>query len=404
MSSIHRQPGKPCWFCAYYDPEGFRRFRSAGTGNRAVASAICTAIERASRLARENKLSNEKAQSLIREIKASVAENPKHGPLVADTAEKTLRPIVEEFVRMAGGELTTFTVKLWLDTWLAGKTDASKATKIEYKRIVDLFAKFLGARADRPLSTVQPVHVEQFKAHLAGRVAPSTINKCVKVLKGAFGSAVAKRQLEFSPAEHVEFNEAAASKRRAFTLAEIKSLLTVAEGDWRTMVLLGLYSGQRLQDCASLTWREVDLLQSFISLQTQKTGREQVIPIAEPLAKHLATLAGDDPDAPLCPTLHGKPSSALSGQFYAVMVKAGLAQPRDHASTGKGRDGKRDLNRVSFHSLRHSATSLMKSAGASDSVVMDLIGHESEAVSRVYTHIADDAKRAAVNKLPDVVN
>ena len=83
MSSVHRQEGKPCWFCAYYDPEGFRRFRSAGTGNRAIASTICTAIERASQLARQGKLSNEKAQSLIRETKASIAENPKHGPLVA---------------------------------------------------------------------------------------------------------------------------------------------------------------------------------------------------------------------------------------------------------------------------------------------------------------------------------
>ncbi|MEQ2010347.1 MAG: site-specific integrase [Limisphaerales bacterium] len=404
MSSIHRQSGKPCWFCAYYDPEGFRRFRSAGTGNRAVASTICTAIERASQLARQGKLSNEKAQSLIRETKASVAENPKHGPLVAAAAEKSLRPIVEEFVRMAGGELTSFTVKLWLETWLTGKTDASKATRIEYQRIVGLFVKFLGARAERPLATVQSVHVEQFKAHLAGRVGPSTVNKAVKVLKGAFGSAVAKRQLEFSPAEHVEFNEATASQRRAFTLAEIKLLLVVAESDWRTMVLLGLYSGQRLQDCARLTWQEVDLLQSFISLRTQKTGREQVIPIAEPLAKHLATLAGDDPDAPLCPTLCGKNSSWLSNQFHKLMVKAGLAQPRDHEGTGKGRDAKRETNKVSFHSLRHSATSLLKSAGVSDSVAMDIIGHETAAVSRSYTKIADDAKRAAVNKLPDVTH
>lgn len=303
---------------------------------------------------------------------------------------------------MAGGELTSFTVKLWLETWLAGKTNASKATRIEYQRIVDLFVKFLGTRADRPLATVQPVHVEQFKAHLAGRVGASTVNKAVKVLKGAFGSAVAKRQLEFSPAEHVEFNEAAASQRRAFTLAEIKKLLAVAEGDWRTMILLALYTGQRMQDCARLTWQEVDLLQGFISLRTQKTGRAHVIPIAEPLAKHLATLAGDDPAAPLCPVLRGQPSSKLSAQFYKVMVAAKLAEPRDHEGTGKGRDAERATNKVSFHSLRHSATSLLKSAGVSDSVAMDIIGHETAAVSRSYTKIADEAKRAAVNKLPDV--
>ena len=402
MSSLHRQPGKPNWFCAYYDPEGFRRFRSSGTATRPVAGIICTAVERASQLARQGKLSNEKAQSLIRETKATVAENPKHGPLMADMAEKTLRPIVEEFVRMAGGELTSFTVKLWLETWLAGKTDASKATRIEYKRLVDLFVTFLGARAERPLANLQAVHVEQFKASLAGRVGASSVNKAVKVLKGAFGSAVAKRQLEFSPAEHVEFNEAKSSQRRAFTLEEIRALLAVAEGDWRTMILLALYTGQRMQDCARLTWREADLLQGAITLETEKTGRQQVIPIAEPLTRHLATLAGDDPDAPLCPTLRGQPSSKLSALFYKVMVKAGLAQPRDHAGKGKGRNAAREMNRTSFHSLRHSATSLLKSAGVSDSVTMDIIGHETAAVSRSYTKIADDAKRAAVNKLPDV--
>ncbi|NBV23235.1 MAG: site-specific integrase [Proteobacteria bacterium] len=402
MSSVHRSEGKPCLFCAYYDPEGYRRFRSTGTGSRALATIVCNAIDRASRLAKDGKLSPEKAQRVIRETRTTIAENSQHGPLLADAAEKTLRPIVEEFVRMAGGELTSYTVKLWLETWLAGKTDASKATLIEYRRIVDLFIKFLGTRADRPLSAVQPVQVERFKAHLAGRVGPSTVNKAVKVLKGAFGSAVDKRQLEFSPAEHVEFNATESSQRRAFTLPEIKTLLAAADDDWRTMILLGLYTGQRLQDCARLTWREVDLVQSVVSLRTQKTGREQVIPLAEPLARHLATLAGDDPDAPLCPALRGTASSRLSALFHRLMVKAGLAEARNHEGKGKGRDAARAVNTTSFHSLRHSATSLMKSAGVSDSVTMDIIGHETAAVSRSYTKIADGAKRDAVNKLPDV--
>ena len=89
-------------------------------------------------------------------------------------------------------------------------------------------------------------------------------------------------------------------------------------------------------------------------------------------------------------------------QQRAAGLVCQVAQPRDHLSKGKGRDTKRDTSKVSFHSLRHSATSLLKSAGVSDSVTMDIIGHETAAVSRSYTHIADDAKRAAVNKLPDV--
>jgi integrase len=43
---------------------------------------------------------------------------------------------------------------------------------------------------------------------------------------------------------------------------------------------------------------------------------------------------------------------------------------------------------LSFHSLRHTAVSLLKDAGVPDAVVMALVGHESTAISQRYTHAA----------------
>jgi hypothetical protein len=37
----------------------------------------------------------------------------------------------------------------------------------------------------------------------------------------------------------------------------------------------------------------------------------------------------------------------------------------------------------------------------SDAVAMDIVGHETEAVSRNYTKISETAKREAMSKLPD---
>jgi integrase len=400
MASIHRQPDKPNFFCAFYDPEGFRRFRSTGTDNAKVARTICVNIERAAILARQGKLSNEKALKLIRETCAAIGET--HGKLAADRAQEILKGAVEEFVKIAGGEFTSYTVRSWLESWLAGRTDASKATMIEYRHEVNLFLKFMGARAGRPLTTLQPKQIEDFKAHLAPRVAASTVNKAIKVLKASFNNAVAKRQLEFSPAEHVESVETEEGKRRPFTDDELASLLKSADAEWRTMILTAFYTGMRLRDCANLTWRNVELHTGTINVLTEKTSRRQVLPIAEPLARHLNTLAGDDPDAPLCPTLHGKNASWLSAQFYGVMVKAGLAAERDHQTTGRGRASKREKSPISFHSLRYNTTSALKNAGVNDSVTMDLIGHETSAVSRQYTKIDDAAKRAAIAKLPDI--
>ena len=53
--------------------------------------------------------------------------------------------------------------------------------------------------------------------------------------------------------------------------------------------------------------------------------------------------------------------------------------------------------------LRHTATSLLKNAGVSDVVARDIIGHESEAVSRNYTHIDTVTKRRAIDAMPDIL-
>jgi len=402
MASIHREDKKPNWFCHYYDPEGYRRKRSAGTKNAKIARTICQAVERAADLTRAGKLTTEKGLKLVREVSGTIGEA--HGKLAAAGAESVLTSAVEEFIRTAGGEFNSYTIRSWFTNWIDGRTDASTATVVEYRRIIELFLTHLGTRSDRVLTTLENRQIEEFKGYLKKRVAPSTVNKGVKVLKAALNDAVKKRVLEFNPAQHVESVqiESAGESRRPFTGKELAALLSKAGAEWRTMIFLAFYTGLRLRDCAKLTWRQIELHTNTLNVVTKKTERRQVLQLAEPLARHLATLAGDNPDAALCPTLHGKKASWLSSQFYAVMVKAGLVQERGHQGTGKGRAGKRESNPVSFHSLRYNCTSALKSAGVSDSIAMDIVGHETASISRNYTKIDDTAKRDAVNKLPDI--
>ena len=58
---------------------------------------------------------------------------------------------------------------------------------------------------------------------------------------------------------------------------------------------------------------------------------------------------------------------------------------------------------LSFHCLRHNTTSWLKKAGVPESVVRDIIGHESELVSRQYTHVDDATKRNAIRHLPTIL-
>jgi len=174
------------------------------------------------------------------------------------------------------------------------------------------------------------------------------------------------------------------------------------------MVLTGAYSGMRLGDVSLLRWENVDLAGRELHFKTEKTRREQTIPIAEPLLRHLMEIAGsDDPRAPLFPrAFAGRQrkvlTGALSNQFYRLMSKAGVVPPRTNQSKGKGRNAARTSTGLGYHCLRHSVTTMLKQAGASDVVAREIVGHDSAAVSRTYSHIDTQTLRAAIDRLPDI--
>lgn len=147
-------------------------------------------------------------------------------------------------------------------------------------------------------------------------------------------------------------------------------------------ILFGVYTGQRLGDIARLRWENIDLETDTLAFTTRKTHRRQILPIAPPLRKWLGTHR--HPKAPsngsLFPALLAKVGKAgrvgpLSNQFYGLMASVGLVAPRSHQrkADGLGRDGRRDRNNLSFHSLRHTATSLMKNAGVSPAIVQEFV-------------------------------
>jgi integrase len=226
-----------------------------------------------------------------------------------------------------------------------------------------------------------------------------------------FSSAVGKQLILRNPAsasfvKTIERQQSVA--RRPLTIAEIKRVLAKTEpkSEWRGMILMGIYTGQRLGDIARMTWRAVDFENDQLAFTTGKTGRRMILPLAKPLRAYLEIApTTDDPDGPIFPqACKAKTIGHLSNGFRSLMEDAGLVDARDsnHASTGKGRTTRREVSELSFHSLRHSAVTFLKAAGATDVLAREIVGHDSTAVSRSYTHLATEDLRPAIDKLPDV--
>jgi integrase len=138
------------------------------------------------------------------------------------------------------------------------------------------------------------------------------------------------------------------------------------------------------------------------------------IPLAKPLraliTKLVAKLTSKNVKDYLWPEqaarYQAKGSGPFSNEFYKlVLTPCKLVTPRakSHKATGAGHSSKRQINELSFHSLRHSFVSFLRSTGSNQSVAKELAGHASDQVNNLYTHVPEEALVAAINLLPEFV-
>jgi integrase len=90
----------------------------------------------------------------------------------------------------------------------------------------------------------------------------------------------------------------------------------------------------------------------------------------------------------------------LSNQFADLLAQAGLRRKKPHRKNADGGSDRRG-GELSFHCLRDTAVTMMKEAGIPSAVVMELVGHDSDAMSEHYTHVGIEAMQRAADSLPD---
>jgi integrase len=328
-----------------------------------------------------------------------------------DAAREVIAQGVSDIFTAANVEsLESATIKEWCDKWLETKSiEAEQSTHDRYNRIVQRFLEGIGTKANRDLSTLHTNDIARFRDREAKERARATANLSLKVMRVCLGEAKRQELIVRNPAESVKLLKSAKeSRRRAFRLPEIKRILKACGENvgWRGLILFGLYIGQRLGDLAKLTWRAIDLDSGEIAFTARKTGRRIILPLVQPLIDYLSALpSSDNPNAYIFPNAAAhKRTNSLSNQFRDIMADAGLVEPHSHEKTKQGRSSAREQSELSFHSLRHSAVTMLKAAGVSDFIAREIVGHESAAVSRQYTHLTTDDKRAAMQRMPDVTN
>ena len=175
---------------------------------------------------------------------------------------------------------------------------------------------------------------------------------------------------------------------RAFTLAEVRSLLANTAEPWlRSAVLISLYTGLRQSDVRRLAWSDVDFVRGVVEIVPSKTARHGLkvsVPLHPALRDYLITLPRTD--GCICEGMTD--SHRFSSDVWRPLLdRAGI-----HEAAGET---------LTFHSLRHTFATMVSAAGASEQERMSLGGWSEAKTAAIYNH--DDRRlREIVEALPSL--
>ena len=83
--------------------------------------------------------------------------------------------------------------------------------------------------------------------------------------------------------------------RRELTVEELTRVCGKLEGEMRLLFALGIYTGLRLGDCATMEWGKIDLARGFLQTNPHKTSKTLVrIPLHPTLAGMLSEIPSNE--------------------------------------------------------------------------------------------------------------
>jgi integrase len=380
----HASGQSPYWYAVFRDETGKRRKRSTKETSKSKALEIAYTLQRAAREARQRALTEARTRDLLSEILKSVN----------------------------GEGLRTFTVEQWFDLFVKQKQKSrADKTALRHAQMMREFVRFLGYRAKLNLAVVTSKDIADFRDRRESfGLAPSTLNGDVTVLSAAFNAALRQGHISVNPCLAIEpVKDKAGAKKHTFALEQVTALGHVADGDWKGLILVGFYTGQRLGDSANLQWKQVDLKSKIktIRFKQGKTGCDLIIVINPVLEEYLSGLAESKADEVFVfPSLANRNISPLSKHFRKLMERAGIEQhvirERGNSDKALGRSAPRRVNALSFHSLRHTFNSILANARVPEETRMALTGHTTREQNQTYTHRQLTTLQEAVAVLPRV--
>lgn len=284
MASLRRSPNSKFWIACFTRSDGVRTQRSTKIPLAGIPAPKFEDLQAwlgklfgsnvSINADRGNALDARDAKRLAQRI-ADSFEDASREARARGLAEVQARKVIGDVYRLVNDQpLPSSTIRDFFASWLKRKEVESNArTHERYQTGIAHLMEFLGGRAERDLLNLTAKELVALRDHLSIKLSPNSANFTIKVIRAALNQARRDGLVDTNEASRVSLLQRTKTfERRPFTIEEVKVLLSRANTEWKGMILMGLYTGLRLGDIATLQRKNVQLDAAELTLKTEKTG------------------------------------------------------------------------------------------------------------------------------------
>lgn len=323
------------------------------------------------------------------------------------------RPTFQAKIRKAGfpAQSRTFPTKKEAEAWARSVEEAMskgqfRSTKLAaattmkelfetYRDSVSIKKKGYESEAYRldafiasPLAEFSPLNltkqvVAKYRDERLKEVSGSTVNRELNLLGHVIEKARKEWGIELAenPVHSIERPKEAPHRERRLRPGEEERLLIAAKatrgGYMRQIIILALETAMRQAELVNLKWEFVDIAKRRIQLVVSadfstKNGNNRVIPLSQTACQVLSDLGP-------------KPSGRVFPELTTEAVKRAFIRTVERAA----------IENLTFHDLRHEATSRLFEKGLTIAEVKSITGHKSMSSLERYVHVQSAEKLAA---------
>ena len=265
------------------------------------------------------------------------------------------------------------------------RVNHSPGTTTRIKYVLDRFLQFAGR--DTALTQITPSTIESFKEKRITEIRVSSLNIEIRHLKAFFRWLLRMSISTANPASEIKQIRDREERKGALNRDEIRRLLAhIPKGTKRELIRLALLTAMRRGELCQLRISDIDWKNSELVVRAShaKSGKSRRVPLSGAAVSILRRLA------------RGEKSEFVFTYPSKRYLNRRITERQASQIVTDARKAAGLPGWIHFHSLRHTAITLMLESGADVVSVRDIAGHSSIAVTDRYSHSGSEQRHRAV--------